>query len=210
MFQPPMFKENDIDILQNMARSFPFATLFAKSDGKLSADHIPVLLHDDGTALGQMRGHIAKANPLFLTETKSLDVLVVFQGPSAYISPSWYASKSEHGRAVPTWNYISVQAHGVLRFTHDRAWLLAHLNTLTDTFEQTQEHPWSVADAPSDYIDALLHGLVGLEIEVASLTGQYKLSQNKSPVDKAGVIEGLGSQGIPEAHAIAALMRELP
>lgn len=133
---------------------------------------------------------------------------MIFQGPDRFITPSWYPTKAETGRVVPTWNYAVVHVHGPLRLIHDRDWLRRHLGELTDTFEANRQTPWRISDAPVDYIDAQLGGLVGIEIPIGRLEGKWKVSQNKSEEDWRGVIDGLEREGDPAAQEMAALIRK--
>lgn len=196
MYQPNHFVEADPDVLAALIRAAPLATLI-RGGAELCADVIPLELADGGTRL---IGHVARANPLW-READGQPVLAVFHGAQAYISPSWYPSKAEHGRVVPTWNYAVVQAHGTLRAIEDVGWLEALVTRLTDRHEAARAAPWAVSDAPADYIHKMLKAIVGIEITVSKLTGKLKLSQNRSDEDRAGVLDGLG------AHPLAADLR---
>lgn len=182
MYQPSHFVERDRERLAALIREAPLATVIR---AELTADLIPLELEGD-----KLVGHVARANPLW--HASGQPVLAVFHGVQAYISPSWYASKAEHGRVVPTWNYAMVQAHGTLRAIEDTAWLHAFVTRLTDRHESQRSQPWAVSDAPADYIDKTLKAIVGIEIELTRLEGKFKLSQNRSPDDRAGVVTGLG------------------
>lgn len=131
-------------------------------------------------------------------------VVVVFQGPQAYVTPSWYPSKAEHGKTVPTWNYAVVHARGVPAFTHDRDWLHAHVSGLTDAHESAEPAPWAVSDAPTDFVERQLGAIVGVEIPIERLLGTWKASQNRSAADRAGVVEGLRRRGDVESAALVA------
>lgn len=181
MYQPNHFVETDRETLAALIREAPLATVIRGGD-ELSADLIPLVLEGD-----VLRGHVARANPLW---KHAGPVLAVFHGVQSYISPRWYASKAEHGRVVPTWNYAMVQAHGTLRAIDDVAWLEAFVSRLTDRHE-SGDAPWQVSDAPREYLDKTLKAIVGIEIEVSRLEGKFKLSQNRSAEDRAGVIAGL-------------------
>ena len=206
MHQPPLFREDRTDILHDLMRAHPFATLVAYAGGILSADHIPLVLHEDAAEQGILRGHIAAGNPLRDAAKGGLDVLAIFQGPQAYITPSWYATKAEHGKVVPTWNYAVVQAHGRLVLRDDPAWLMAHLNSLTNQHEGARTAPWAVADAPADFIARQLKGLIGFEITLTSLDGKWKVSQNRTEADRAGVVAGLRDAGAGRNEAMADLV----
>jgi transcriptional regulator len=190
MYQPSQFVEQDPDVLLSLMRSAPLATLVRGGD-ELAADVMPLEVDRVGDGW-RFIGHVARANPLW-TAADGQPVLVLFQGPQAYVSPGWYASKSEHGKVVPTWNYMMVQAHGRLRAIEDPAWLRAMLTRLTARHETGRERPWHLTDAPEGFIDSLLNVIVGIEIEVTRLEGKFKMSQNRSAEDRAGVIEGLAS-----------------
>lgn len=191
MFQPAIFQEDRLDVMHGLMRTHPFATLISSATGELTADHVPLVLHDDEGEFGVLRGHVAAGNPLFTKSEGALNVLAVFQGPQAYITPSWYASKQEHGKVVPTWNYTVVHARGALTFIREENWLLRHLHDLTQQHEGHRPNPWAVSDAPEDFVKRQLRGLVGFEIQVTSIEGTWKVSQNKNEADIAGVTSGL-------------------
>jgi transcriptional regulator len=156
-------------------------------------NHIPFLMRD-----GMLVGHVARANDVW--KNLAGESVVIFQGPEAYITPSWYASKREHGKVVPTWNYAVVHAHGTPRAIEDRDWLYALVTELTDANEASRPQPWKVTDAPAEFVRAQLGAIVGIEIAVARLVGKWKASQNRSAADRRGVIEGLG--GNPAAGLV--------
>lgn len=208
MFQPPLFREDRQDVMHDLMLAHPFATLVSSVAGEIFADHIPLVLHPELTTNGTIRGHLAAGNPLNKTDQHPIDTLTIFQGPQAYVSPSWYPSKQEHGKVVPTWNYVVVHARGQLVFQNDPDWLMAHLIELTKRNEKDREMPWNVTDAPTDYTRRMLKGLVGVEIEVTSLTGQWKVSQNKSAQDKQGVAEGLLTENHPQSDVMSQLVKQ--
>lgn len=207
MYDPPVFREDRVEVMHDLMRSQSFSTLITLQNGTLSADHLPLLLRPRQGALGTLQGHIAKANPLWTSEIQASEVLAVFQGPQAYVTPSWYPSKSDHGKVVPTWNYVVVQARGRLSFHTDSEWLRQQVEELTGLHERPRSAPWQVADAPDDYIARQLNGIVGIEIEITGLVGKWKVSQNKDETDRAGVVSGLRLEGRPEADAVAELVR---
>lgn len=207
MYLPHPFEETRIDVLHALMRTHPFAVLVTQSERGLEANHLPLVLVADVSPLGTLQGHIAKANPL--RDQAALDALVIFQGPHAYVSPSWYPSKQEGGNAVPTWNYVVLHARGPLRLIEDPEWLRQHLNDLTDAHEAARTTPWKLEDSSDDYINRLMRGIVGIEIPIASISGKWKLSQNRSASDRAGVIAGLEQEESPEALALADLMRSI-
>lgn len=206
MFQPPLFREERMDVMHELMRSHPFATLVTTLNGKISVDHLPLVLHDTLSPNGTIRGHISKANPLWRSGGEEREAVAIFQGPQAYVTPNWYPSKKEHGKAVPTWNYAVVHARGKLLFSTDSTWLTDHLNELTARQESHRHEPWQVSDAPSDYVTRQLKGIVGIELVIESLDGQWKVSQNKDQSDRAGVRQGLSLEGNPDADAMAELI----
>ena len=190
MYQPSHFVEQDPDALLALMKSAPLATLI-RGGAELAADVLPLEVDRIGGGW-RLTGHVARANTLW-READGQPVLALFQGPQAYVSPNWYPSKTQHGKAVPTWNYTMVQVHGRLRAIEDPAWLLAFVTRLTERHEGGRAMPWHVTDAPADYIDSMLRAIVGIEIEVTRLEGKYKLSQNRSAEDRTGVVLGLES-----------------
>jgi transcriptional regulator len=163
-----------------------------------------MLLDPDFAENGRLRLHLARANPHWKIITSQPDspVLVVFQGPEAYVTPSWYATKHETGKVVPTWNYAIVQVSGHARVVEDATWLAQQIRDLTDAHESPRAEPWAVDDAPERYVEAQLRGIVGIEIEIAAIVGKWKVSQNRSEADRIGVAEGLAQ----ENPAMAALV----
>ncbi len=202
MQQPAYFREERPEVMHALMRANPLATLITQQDA-LTADHIPMVLDvDDGKAV--LRGHIAANNPLARSGVDTLDALAVFQGPHAYVSPSWYASKAEHGRVVPTWNYAAVHASGPMRFIRDADWLTEQLSALSDENERGRAEPWALSDAPEDYVAGLLRAIVGVELRITALSGVWKMSQNKRGADHFGVVTGLVDDG---ADDVAELVR---
>lgn len=206
MYCPAHFAESRPETLHALMRARPLATLVTQSDNGLNADHIPFVLElpDDGPAL--LRGHVARANPMWKTLRGETDALAIFQGPDAYITPSWYPSKREHGKAVPTWNYVTVHAHGPLRVIEDADWLRRQVEALTRQQESAFAAPWAVIDAPADYLDKMLGAIVGIELTVVALEGKWKTSQNQPEANRAGAAQGLRALGSAEAQAMAALI----
>ena len=208
MYQPAHFNEADPATLLALMREFPLATLM-RGGNELAADILPLEVERVGEGW-RVTGHVARANPLW-READGQPVLLMFQGPQAYVSPNWYPSKSQHGKAVPTWNYAMVQVHGTLRATQDPEWLRAFVTRLTERHEAGRPVPWHVADAPADYLDAMLKAIVGIEVEVARVDGKFKLSQNRDAADRTGVVLGLEADASlnrqPEADALAQAMQ---
>lgn len=207
MYVPKHFEEPGVDVLHELMRARPLATLITLLPGGLNADHVPLHLSvTDAAPLGVLRGHVARANPLWQEHSQGTEVLAVFQGADAYVTPSWYPTKREHGKAVPTWNYVVAHAWGALRVVEDAAWLRTHLDALTAHEEAAFAEPWQVADAPRDYVDKLIGAVVGIEIAVSRLAGKWKVSQNQPAQNRAGVVDGLRGRGAPAAAEVAALV----
>jgi transcriptional regulator len=193
MYIPKAFEAPDVAAMQTLMRAHPLGALVTLSPSGLEANHIPMHLQADLGPHGLLRGHVARANPL-LRDLQLLDALVIFQGPQAYVSPGWYPTKQVTGKAVPTWNYMVVHAHGPLRIVEDADWLRAQLAALTATHEAPQTQPWSMDEAPPDYIDTLMKAIVGIEIPIVRLEGKWKLSQNQPVQNRKGVIAGMQEQ----------------
>ena len=200
MYLPPHFEDKRPEVLHELLRTHPLGLLVTHGAAGLQANSVPFVLDpnpaDPASGLGILRAHVARANPHWHEAGEGVESLVVFQGPQAYISPSFYASKAEHGKVVPTWNYIMVQARGTLRAIDDAAWLHAFVTRLTDRHEAARAQPWAVSDAPADYIATMLRAIVGIEIVLTSLTGKWKVSQNRSAADREGVARGLGDAAL--------------
>jgi len=208
VYEPSAFKEKRIDVLHQMMRANPLATLISTDDTGFVADHIPMLVESEPEPLGLLRGHVARANPVWRKADHTGETLVIFQGPQAYISPSLYPTKRETGEVVPTWDYAVVHAYGTLRFFDDSAGLLTLVSCLTNVQEFTRKEPWNVDDAPSNYIDKMLRAIVGFELTITRLTGKWKVSQNRTAVDQRGVVRGLRADGGAQSVAIAELLAE--
>jgi transcriptional regulator len=207
MYIPRHFEERDVAVLHALLRAHPLGTWVIESDGQLVVNHLPFLIDAARGSLGTLVGHVARANPVWRA-VSTIESVVVFQGPQRYITPSWYPSKEQHGRVVPTWNYAVVHAHGTPRAIEDPAWLRAHVAQLTGVHEGGREIPWQVSDAPSDFIDALLDAIVGIEIPIARLVGKWKASQNRSVADRLGVVQGLVAEDDEASTRMANLVRE--
>jgi transcriptional regulator len=202
LYIPRHFEQPSVVLMQECMAANPLATLVTLTPDGLCADHIPMRLRPELHPYGTLTGHVARANPVWhLADGR--EVLVIFRGPDAYITPSWYASKSTSGKVVPTWNYTAVHAYGTLRAIQDVEWLKTHVTELTDHHEASFANPWSVSDAPTDFTEKLLHGIVGIEIAISRLQGKWKLSQNRPDEDRAGVVAGLRALG---ADAMAELV----
>lgn len=206
MYLPKHFEAPSVDVLHELIRARPLSTLVTLGSGGLNANHIPLHLSADPAPLGTLRGHVARANPILDDVGADILVLAIFHGPQAYITPSWYPTKAETGKAVPTWNYAVAHAYGRLRTVDDAAWLRAHLEALTAHNEAAFAEPWHVADAPPDFTEKLIAAVVGIEIEITRLAGKWKVSQNQPPPNRAGVVEGLRTSSDSDALAVAALV----
>ncbi|CAN5177277.1 FMN-binding negative transcriptional regulator [soil metagenome] len=208
MYQPKHHEENRIEVLHGLMKSYPFGTIASLGHEGLLVNHMPFLLDPGSGEFGTLRCHVARANPVWQQFSDSVESIVIFQGPDAYVSPSWYPGKHEHGKAVPTWNYAVVHAHGLPRVINDAAWLLDHVTELSNTHEASQRLPWKVSDAPPDYIERMLEMIVGVEMPITSLVGKWKVSQNRPAADRDGVAAGLESRKDEQSRAMAALVRD--
>jgi len=206
MYQPPLFREDRLEVMHGLIRAHPFATLVTLEAGALSANHLPMILHPKLSANGTLHGHMARANPLWQNRDGGVDALAIFHGPQQYITPSWYPSKKEHGKVVPTWNYAVVHAHGPLTTIEDPAWLRAHLEALTGQQEGGRPVPWFVSDAPDDFIAHQLKGIVGFELTIGRIEGKWKVSQNRDERDRTGVSRGLRFESPGQASDMADLV----
>jgi transcriptional regulator len=210
MYQPPHHAETRVEVMHALIRAHPLGLLVSNGTDGPIANPLPFLLDADVGPHGRLRAHLSKANQQWrqVAERPDEPVLVVFQGVNTYITPSWYATKRETGKVVPTWNYAIVQARGRARIVDDRDWLAGQINELTGTHEADRDQPWHVADAPEPFIEAQIKGIIGIEIDIASLEGKWKVSQNRPAADRAGVVEGLGElPGKPGAAEMAELVR---
>ncbi|OGS75407.1 MAG: transcriptional regulator [Gallionellales bacterium GWA2_55_18] len=206
MYIPKHFEQPRVETMHELMRARPLATLVTLSSGGLEANPIPLHLSDAPAPFGTLRGHVARANPLWRDFAKEIEALAIFHGPDAYITPSWYATKQETGKVAPTWNYAVVHAYGTLRAIDDAGWVREHLETLTDYHEANFPKPWAVSDAPREFIKETIKAIVGIEIVITRLSGKWKASQNQPAQNRAGVIEGLGGCGCRDAAAMAALV----
>ncbi len=199
MYVPPHFAESSPEELHRIIREHPLGVLIARdADGTLDANHIPFEFDPTVGQHGLLRGHIARANDLWKTCPTGSKVLVVFRGVDAYISPSWYPSKHETHRQVPTWNYEVVHAHGVMTIRDDERFMRGQAARLTMAQESAEPKPWRMGEAPPDYIEMMLKNIVGIEIEITSLIGKSKLSQNKDTRDRVGAADTLDTRGQTE------------
>jgi len=207
MYQPPHFREDRLDVQQALIEARSLGMLITTGVDGIDANLIPFILDRAASKLGTLRAHLAKANPQWQLFTGEAEVLVVFQQDDAYVSPSWYPSKREHGKVVPTWNYAMVQVWGRPKLMATSEALRSQLDGLTHRHESARAHPWKVDDAPADFVAAQMKGIVGVEIEIARIEGKWKVSQNRQDPDRLGVADGLAGEPGTAAAAIAALVR---
>lgn len=200
MYLPRHFAEERVEVLAAFIREHPLATLVTSDGTEMVASHLPMLWDPDPAPYGTLTGHVARPNP---QARVSGDALAVFLGPEAYVSPSWYPSKREHGRAVPTWNYVAVHAYGAIEIVDDPAWLLAFVTRLTAEHERALPEPWHPGDAPESFIARMLKGIAGIRIPVRRLEGKWKLGQNRPDADQVGAVAGLEARGDPKSVALA-------
>ncbi|MBZ2168830.1 MULTISPECIES: FMN-binding negative transcriptional regulator [Marinobacter] len=192
MYVPNHFREDDSDELRQLIQEHSFGLLIVADEEGIEANHLPFhLSYEGGEAPGSLRCHVARSNPVWKRLQDGAKVLVVFQGPDGYVSPSWYATKSETGRVVPTWNYVAVHAEGQARVIEDSAWLHQLLRDLTNRHESGRSEPWGVEDAPADFTEGLVRAIVGIEVSIETLIGKVKASQNQPERNRAGVKAGL-------------------
>ena len=209
MYVPKCFLESRLEVLHDLMMAYPFATLTTVTNNGLEITHIPFVVDTTHQPYGLLKGHVARSNPVWRDLNDVIESVVVFQGPQSYISPSWYPSKRDHGKVVPTWNYTFVHAHGIPKARHDKEWLYNHLTELTDLHESTEPRPWKLTDAPKAYREKMLEAIVGVEMPITKLIGKWKVSQNRPHEDKLGVIKGLRGRRDEQSAAMAALVRNV-
>ena len=190
MYQPPLHREDRLEVQHGLIECHPLGLLISLGTDGLLANAIPFLLQRGAGSFGTLQAHLARANPQW-HNLEGQKILCVFQGPQSYVSPSLYETKRETGKVVPTWNYAIVQARGVAQLRDDPAWLDVQIDALTKRHEGKRDHPWEVSDAPRQYIESQLRGIVGVEIEIEAIEGKWKVSQNRPEADRRGVAEGL-------------------
>jgi len=210
VYLPSHFEERRVELLHRLIHEHPLGTLVTLGPDGIAANHIPFEVDPLPAPFGTLRGHVARANPVWSEHPQDSDALVVFQGPSAYVSPSWYPSKRETGKVVPTYNYVVVHAHGRLRAIDDPGWLRALVERLTERHETGRPHPWKVDDAPDDFVRSQLRAIVGIEIVPSRLLGKWKVSQNRQAADRDGVARGLRELGSADARDMAQRVEQAP
>jgi transcriptional regulator len=208
MYVPAHFAEDRIPVLHEAIRGFGLTTLVTLTSGGLIASHLPIVLNPEPAPYGTLIGHLARPNP----QTREVigEALMIFQGTDGYMTPSYYATKRETGKVVPTWNYISIHAYGTLRFIDDPARKLEIVTGLTDLHESKRATPWAVSDAPADFVKGMLNGIIGLELTITRLEGKWKMSQNRPKSEHAGIVEGLYEDGRPDLARAVAQVADVP
>ncbi len=207
MYIPASNAEHRPEVMGDFIDAHPLGALVTVSGGELFATHLPMLLDRSRGAHGVLQGHIARANPQHALPAGTTDALIIFTGPDAYISPTFYPSKAQHGKVVPTWNYVAVHVYGSVRYIPDREFLRKHVERLTARHEGGRPEPWSVGDAPESYIESMLAAIVGVEMEISRMEGKWKMSQNRPAEDIDGVVAGLGGSDDARLKEVAALVK---
>ena len=195
MYLPSHFKEERTAVVHGLIRDHPLGTLVTLGPQGLDGNHMPFQIDPEPRPFGTLRAHVARANPMWREFSQDVEALAIFQGPQAYVTPSWYPTKQENGKVVPTWNYLVVHAYGPLRVVEDTSWLRNFVEGLTNRFEAGRADPWKITDAPDDYIQRQLSAIIGLEIPVTRLLGKWKVSQNRVPADREAVARGFRGAG---------------
>lgn len=208
MYVPAHFAESRVEVLHELIRGRPLGVLVTLGAEGLSANHVPFEIAAEPQPFGSLRCHVARANPVWRDFTSDCEALVIFTGPSTYVSPSWYPTKNQSGEVVPTYNYLAVHAYGAMKAIHDPEWLRGLVTRLTHRFEASRETPWQVTDAPAPFIEKQLGAIVGIEIPITRLVGKWKVSQNRPPQDREGVARALGELHDADSAAIARWIKE--
>jgi transcriptional regulator len=210
MYLPKYHALNDIASMQSHMEQHALGAWVCTADNRLIANHIPFVLDRQHGTHGRLLGHVSRANPVWRALADGAPSVVMFMGPNAYITPAWYPSKHKHGQVVPTWNYVTVHAHGVARAVEEPHWILDMLNRLTDAQESGRGNRWQVSDAPADYVEKKLRAIVGIELPIDHLEGRLKVSQDEELEDRLGTVSGLMQEFNAPAQALAGLVqREL-
>lgn len=198
MYEPTHFVEDNLETIHALIRARPLGLLISSNANDLQANAVPFILNADARPNGVLKAHVARANPQWQHLKDGARALVVFQGPDAYVTPSWYAAKKEHGKVVPTWNYAMVQVRGPVTVHEHADWLMPQVTALTDAHEGARAEPWAVTDAPERFVDMQMRAIVGIEIAIEDIRGKWKVSQNRSSADQAGVEKGMQAEGSVE------------
>lgn len=207
LYNPPAFKESDLPTLQAQMAASGLTTLISVGANGPIISNLPIIFDPNVGQYGLIAGHLARGNPQWRESDLSIPAIAIFMGADAYVSPSFYPSKQEHGKVVPTWNYSMIVARGRLEIFEDADALRVQVETLTKRFEASFEKPWEVSDAPEDFIARQIKGIVGVKLHIESLEGKAKLNQNRSAADQEGVVAGLGNSQRPADHEVAEAMR---
>lgn len=208
MYIPKHFEITNDKALHKLIHDYPLSTLVTTSANGLNANHIPMHLVTTPEPYGTLRGHVARINPILEDIKGENQTLAIFHGPNTYITPSWYETKKEHGKVVPTWNYVVVHAYGRLQIADDPEWLRAQIENLTDQNEAQFSEPWAVTDAPVEFTEKLLESIVGIEMKITKLIGKWKVSQNQPPQNRNSVIAGLIASNHPDAQTMAEFVKD--
>lgn len=205
MYLPPHFKIDELGAIHAAMKASRLATLVTATADGLIGTPLPLILDAGEGEYGTLYGHVARPNPQWKTPPTG-EAMAIFSGPDAYVTPSWYVTKAEHGKVVPTWNYVAVHAYGAVEFFEDAERLLDVVTRLTELHESSRKEVWQVSDAPVDFIKAQLRGIVGLRMPITRLDAKKKMSQNRKLEDRAGVIAGLEASDNPADREVAAMI----
>ena len=208
MFTPPVFLEDRVPVLHDLMHQARLVSLVTMGENGLEASHVPIVFDSSDGEFGTIHGHLSRGNAQWRTADPAVPALIMFSGPDAYITPSWYVTKGLTEKVVPTWNYQAVHAYGEIEFYDDAARLLGLVSRLTEKHEGARADPWSVSDAPADFIAAQLKGITGFTLPIARLDAKSKMSQNKTPEDQQGVIQGLKKEGGAAEAVVAKIMSD--
>jgi transcriptional regulator len=208
MYTPTQFEVTNVDVMHDLIRDYPLATLVTLSPNGINANHIPLNRSVSPDPYGTLQGHVARSNPILDDIKTGQETLVIFHGPNAYITPSWYETKKEHGKVVPTWNYAVVHAYGILQIVDNPEWLRIQIEALTDQNEAQFSEPWAVVDAPVEFTEKLFESIVGIEMKITKLVGKWKVSQNQPLQNRESVIEWLNRDKQLGTSKMAELVKE--
>jgi transcriptional regulator len=207
MYMPPAFCEDDLPTIHAEIHKIQLATLVTLTGSGLIGTHLPLMLDASAGEYGTLLGHVARGNSQWTESLPEVEGLAIFTASDAYVSPSWYPSKQETGKVVPTWMYAAIHAYGPVRFIDDAEWLRGVVTRLTEKHEAALSQPWKVTDAPPAYVDAQLARIIGVEIPISRLEGKWKFDQRSSPPDRLGVVAALEASGTPGNLKAAGVMR---
>lgn len=210
MYTESFYREESVTVLHDVMQQVGLVSLITMGRDGIDATHVPVIVDVDDGDKGTIHGHLFRGNTQWKNVNDQFPALVIFSGPEAYVSPSWYKTKEENPNVVPTWNYASIHAYGKIKFYEDSDRLLSMIAKLTEKHEAHRDQPWAVTDAPDEYIQKLLRGIVGFEIPIDRLEGKFKMSQNKTEEDRLGVIRGLQNDPAKQAGEVADFMLNMP